>query len=184
MEGHEGSHTVIALADRSIYRFLRRLELLWGFFDDGGDEGGSGGVPSPSRPRGMVLLSSDHGNHMGPFYEWTDAGFSERTMPYAVFAGNSPASTPKELAALNAASSCPTTAVDMYLTLGQVLGVRDETRASTVHEYNTVSSSVLHPKRLEGCSPNTKCSDIGAVEPCIMSFCKPGGGLQNPKNRF
>lgn len=166
MEGHEGSHTVVGLADRALYRFLRRLELVWGFFAENHGEG-------RGRPRGTVLLSSDHGNHMGPFYEWTVAGQMERTTPFVVFAGNSPASSAAEQAALEASLTCPTTAVDLYLTLGKLLGVEAESNASTIREYRTVAKTLMDPRRLQGCKGTgpVSCETFGAGAPCTLSFC-------------
>jgi hypothetical protein len=63
MEAHEGSRGVLRLIDDDLRRHLELLEAM-GVFDSS-----------------AVILMSDHGNHMGPFFELTRQGQIERAMP-------------------------------------------------------------------------------------------------------
>ncbi|KAF8275522.1 hypothetical protein TcBrA4_0137590 [Trypanosoma cruzi] len=67
VEGHEGSHGVIYLVDNALTAFLEELRVGLGFFDD---------------PSNVLLMLSDHGNHMGPYYELTAPGKLERALPF------------------------------------------------------------------------------------------------------
>ncbi|KEG09091.1 hypothetical protein DQ04_05841020 [Trypanosoma grayi] len=118
VEGHEGTHGVLYLVDGALTAFLEELRTELHFFDD---------------PSNILVVLSDHGNHMGPYYELTAPGKLERALPFAGMIlhpdvlsrvdrlkGQEVGSAQRNL---KKRTSRISTHLDIYLTLADLLGV-------------------------------------------------------------
>ena len=167
LEGHEGSHGVLKLLDADLERYLAGLAAD-GFFDDN---------------RNVLLLMSDHGNHMGPYYELTQAGKIERTTPFAVWF------LPRELLkrrdarrGLDAGASARqfsdrmrrvSTHFDTYLTLADLLSVPNASvhcDRESIACASDLSASLFDPSPRKRMTFNA-CKDFNAEPGCSLSYC-------------
>ncbi|EKF26897.1 hypothetical protein MOQ_009397 [Trypanosoma cruzi marinkellei] len=168
VEGHEGSHGVIYLVDNALTAFLEELRVGLGFFDD---------------PSNVLLMLSDHGNHMGPYYELTAPGKSERALPFVgmIFhrellagidhmKGYEAGSSLKNLMKRTRRVS---TTLDLYMTLCDLLDVKGKDPKKSLGLKDLPLSFFDAP---EIRSSFEKCSDIGALNSkssgCYLMWCE------------
>ena len=152
-EAHEGAHAVIHLVDEDLQRFLQRLKEVGAFNDT------------------VVVLLSDHGNHMGPYFELTKAGKLERTMPFSVW--SVPHGTAQRIAARRGVKMADwirsvrengrrmMTSYDVYATLVDLLELDDVADKNVMGRGYSMFATV--PKRTN-CRPDAESS-------CSLSFC-------------
>ncbi|RNF22351.1 putative transmembrane protein [Trypanosoma conorhini] len=168
LEGHEGTHGVVYLVDDALTAFLDDLQKRLGFFDD---------------PSNALLLLSDHGNHMGPYYELTAPGQLERALPFAGFILHrellSRMDRIKGYAAGLSLSNMMqrtrriSTTLDLHMTLADLLGVEAKV-PRTLRNLAVLPSSLFDardvPSRLE------RCSELGALDSkrsgCFLMWCE------------
>lgn len=118
IESHEGTQAVICGVDDDLTLFMDTLEKKLHFFDD---------------PRNVLFFLADHGNHMGPYFEGSDAVQFERTTPASLMVihpetlrrvdrlKNQSEGTSE--ANFNVRSRRFTTHFDLFLTIGDILGL-------------------------------------------------------------
>ena len=155
LEGHEGTHAVINLVDVSLYRFLRRLEIAFNFF---------------SSEKNLMLIVSDHGNHMGPYFEWSALGAAERSTPIAMFLGAPISRTSEESEAISISSHSVSTPFDLHLTLSDVLGLGKRRlwkypKSKSLLDKGWMGTSSIKKER-------KSCADAEAYETCILRHCQ------------
>lgn len=176
IEAHEGTQGVLHTVDAEMTAFLERLERL-GFFE--------------GESENALLIMSDHGSHMGPYYEFTSAGAYERTTPLMLYfvpaamlermdqhkgwkLGSSRENFELRASRLN-------TPLDTYWTLADMLSLDI---AGLVEPYNTVdvpAASLFRPRpsngdQYDGVAPVTKCKSFfnnNEPFPCLLDFCVP-----------
>lgn len=177
IESHEGTHGSIGVVDEDLTAFMRILEEDLHFFDDS---------------RNTLLFLSDHGSHMGPYYEIFDAGKFERTTPAMLYFVH-----PETMRRVDARkqraeglslqnfmkrSRRISTPLDLYLTLGDILGLTDLT-VSPFYQQAVVPAASLFDKRHgkgtlpnEGDAPVHSCHALfhgGEPFPCLLDLCEP-----------
>eukprot|EP00388_Colpodella_angusta_P032167 GDKK01025704.1.p1 GENE.GDKK01025704.1~~GDKK01025704.1.p1 ORF type:complete len:144 (-),score=3.38 GDKK01025704.1:400-768(-) len=117
---------------------------------------------------------SDHGNHMGPYFEWSSVGKAERTTPFVIFLG-----TPIALQNHNqqhmssiVSSGSATTHYDLYVTLCDILKVDQAlltTRRAMSFLHADWSKDLSKPDNPRNIRKT--CADMGAQSSCVFSFC-------------
>lgn len=169
IDGHEGTHTVLALVDDYLTAFMVWLETELRFFED---------------PLNVFIFGADHGNHMGHYYEFTKAGQFERTSPAMVFfihpevmnrvdrrIGRVPGVGLRNFLSRTKRLVTP---LDFYMTLGDLVGV-------SAVPYKDYVSATLTPKSLfdSRTGPFTQdCRDFVTKREeyvCSQHFCIPTG---------
>jgi hypothetical protein len=167
LEGHEGTHGVLHLLDGDLAAFLGSLETS-GFFRD---------------ERSALLLMSDHGNHMGPYYELSLAGKVERTQPFSVWfvpkavlkARDSrrglSAGTSEEF--LNARLRRVSTHFDTYLTLADLMDLKNASVHCdrTMPWCNARRSASLFDASPQPLGAVRECADVNAEPLCALKHC-------------
>ncbi|KAK7198122.1 hypothetical protein NESM_000768600 [Novymonas esmeraldas] len=168
-DGHEGTHGVLPLLDATLARFFTDLRDKMRFFDN---------------PLNTFIVLSDHGNHMGHYYEYTNAGKFERGTPPLVMAV-SPTVLSRVDKAKGRASGTSlanlqyrlrrlSTSLDVYPTLGDLLNVS----VSVYEKYN--APGIMHAASLfdlrdeESSAFVRSCSQLStAIEqyPCPLDYC-------------
>ncbi|KAH9593331.1 Protein of unknown function DUF229 [Trypanosoma melophagium] len=168
VEGHEGTHGVLYLIDDALTAFLENLRTELRFFDD---------------PSNVLILLSDHGSHMGHYYELTAPGKLERALPFVgmilhpevlsridQLKGRQEGLSKKNLMQRTRRIS---THLDLYMTLADLLGVEG------MPHYKTQQSLVPPLSFFEArtnSSKITKCEDIAALPSkqsgCYLAWCE------------
>lgn len=125
IEGHEGTHSVLSQVDEALTSFLRDLQDT-GFFSD---------------PENVLVMYSDHGSHMGPYYLSSEAGRMERAMPFLLFFMHPSVFTSVDAAKRRSAGESEryflqranrlTTPMDLFLTLADLLEVGEWAKVSS-----------------------------------------------------
>ncbi|EPY35657.1 hypothetical protein STCU_01017 [Strigomonas culicis] len=123
VDGHEGTHYAITLIDDALTEFALRLEAE-GFFAD---------------PQNVFIVMADHGSAMGHYFEFTEAGHFERTVPVVLniihpqvmeridaAKGRTPGESFNNYQSRILRSSTP---LDLHLTLSDLLGISSEDTA-------------------------------------------------------
>ncbi|ORC89183.1 uncharacterized protein TM35_000131870 [Trypanosoma theileri] len=168
VEGHEGTHGVLYLIDDALTAFLEDLRIKLRFFDD---------------PSNVLILLSDHGNHMGHYYELTAPGKLERALPFVgmilhpeVFSridqlkGRQGGLSRKNMMQRTRRIS---THLDLYMTIADLLGVEGM-------PHHTTKESLVPPSSFFEARTNsfniTKCEDISALPSkesgCYLAWCE------------
>ncbi|CCW68320.1 unnamed protein product [Phytomonas sp. Hart1] len=165
MESHEGTHSVIRLVDDALVAFMRHIEEDLRFFDD---------------PLNTFILASDHGNHMGPYYEYTNAGQFERTTPAMLYIMH-----PEVMRRVDLRKGRPTgvsmknfqdrmkrlnTPLDFYMTLGDLTGIS----VKPFYKYMEVKIPPASLFDSRNGPPIQCCYDFFTEEHrslCSLSFC-------------
>lgn len=169
-EGHEGTHGVIPLVDESLTRFFLDLRFKLRFFDN---------------PLNTFLLLADHGNHMGHYHGYSEAGKFERGTPPTVLAihpevlnridANKKRKGNTARLHLTHRSRRISTPLDIYLTLADIMNVE----ADVYEKYK--AEGIIHPaslfdlRDLASRKPARNCSQFSsAVEhyPCPLDYCQ------------
>ncbi|RNF07272.1 putative transmembrane protein [Trypanosoma rangeli] len=167
LEGHEGTHGVLYLVDDALVAFLDELQNSVGFFDD---------------PSNALLLLSDHGNHMGPYYELTAPGKLERALPFVSMILHHELLSRMDrikgyaagvtLSNLMQRTRRISTTLDLHMTLADLLGVEAKIPKS-LEGLGVLPSSLFNardvPRGIE------RCSDLGALNSkgsgCYLMWC-------------
>lgn len=165
IDGHEGTHGAIALVDGALTHFMDDLQNRLHFFDD---------------PLNTLIFVADHGNHMGHYYELTNAGRFERTTPAVLYVVH-----PEVLRRVDARKGRQegesmanflsrtkrfATPLDMYMTMADIAGVR-------VQPYEGYSAAKVPPSSLfdprSGLAVED-CKDVSTAwerYTCSLTFC-------------
>lgn len=167
IEGHEGTHSAIGLVDDALVGLMQRLESELGFFDD---------------PKNTLIFMADHGNHMGPYFEFFEAGQFERTTPGMLFFIHQDtlnrvddAKNRKEGTALtnfNVRTKHISTPLDMYATLADLLSLPIDF-PEVYRDAKVKPTSLFDERDLE---KNVACGDLnngGETAKCALDFCVP-----------
>lgn len=171
-EGHEGAHSVMPLLDDTLTRFLSDLRSRLRFFDD---------------PRNTFVMLADHGNHMGHYHAFTNAGEYERGTPPLVLAVSPEVLSRVDrakgrpdgtsLANLNERARHASTSLDVYPTLADLLNIN-----VTVHEAyrapHMVQAASFFDARdpTSAAAPVRRCAQFSTAAeayPCTLDFCVP-----------
>ncbi|CAD2220731.1 hypothetical protein AGDE_09400 [Angomonas deanei] len=172
-EGHEGTHSVLALLDDDLTQFMKDLEEKIGFFDN---------------PQNTFIFTADHGNHMGPYFEFTTAGQLERTTPAMIIIAHPEM---MEKIDVNKGQEIGTsernfkermkrlwTNADLYYTLGDIFGVTAElNQVKEMFQEKYAPAKVLPSSLFDDhtVGPLKTCKDYGhnIGEYCLLDFCRP-----------
>lgn len=166
-EGHEGTHAVIGILDATLTSFMRRLETELHFFDN---------------PRNTLVFMADHGNHMGLYQHYFEAGEYERTTPsmllfvheatFQAMDGVKGRTTGESLHNFNERTRHISTPLDLYATFADLLGISVEfPELFRTAKYPPAS---LFDDRQNDRSAVTTCADyFNNAEPdkCTLDYC-------------
>lgn len=173
IEGHEGTQAVLPLMDDELTGFMQSLEDM-GFFRGG---------------RNSLMVIADHGHHMGPYFELTDAGHFERTTPLMLYfvhpevmrridkrKGKAEGTS---LSNLESRSTRMNTPLDTYMTLGDLLGMNFTAQAPYQNTQVPPTSLFELRKGSEKFDPHRNVYscfeffDGKEPDPCLLSYCRP-----------
>lgn len=176
IESHEGTQAVISIVDDDLTLFMDTLEKKLQFFDD---------------PRNVLFFLGDHGNHMGPYFEGSEAVQFERTTPASLMVihpetlrrvdrlkGRSEGTSQ---ANFEVRSRRFTTEFDLFLTIGDILGLPDLEVGPNFRNASIPVKSLFDLRQKDeenvvenkGSGPAKNCKALFPVDDgyCTLHFC-------------